>query len=44
MDLLIFQLVMAYRQDPVFTVFFVGLSLIAGIAIGYGVLGPLLFG
>ena len=44
MDLLLFQIGAAYRRDPVNTAFFLVLSAVAGIVIGYGVFGPALFG
>ncbi len=44
MDLLLYQIAALYRADPAFTVAFLALSLIAGMVIGYGLLGPALFG
>ena len=44
MDLLLFQIRAAYHQDPGFTIFFIVLSLIAGLIIGFGVVGPALVG
>ena len=45
MDLLLYQIAALYRADPAFTVAFLALSLIAGmLIIGYGLLGPALFG
>jgi hypothetical protein len=44
MDLILFQIRMAYRQNPGFTVFFLALSALAGFGIGFRFLGPLLFG
>jgi hypothetical protein len=44
MDLLLFQIRMAYRQNPGFTVFFLTLSAIVGFVFGFGLLGPSLVG
>ncbi|MEX2582524.1 MAG: hypothetical protein WD766_04595 [Gemmatimonadota bacterium] len=44
MDLLLLQIMAAYRQNPGFTVFVLVLSAIVGLIIGFGVLGPALVG
>ena len=44
MDLLIRPMRAAYRRNPVFFVAFMVLSAIVGIAVGYRLLGPAIFG
>lgn len=44
MNLFLYLLGAAYRQDPTFVIFLLTLSLAAGIGLGFRILGPLLFG
>lgn len=44
MDMLLRQIAALYRADPVFTAAFLALSLLVGLIIGFGLLGPALFG
>jgi hypothetical protein len=44
MDLLIYQIRAAYRENPTQTILFLVLSTVVGIIFGFGVLGPALFG
>lgn len=43
MDLLLYQIRMMFRADPGFTIFYLTLSVMAGIGLGF-MLGHLLFG
>lgn len=43
MDLLILQVMAAYRANPVFTVSFLLFSAFVGAVLGYVFLGPLIF-